>query len=126
MSLAAVELEKEQYINLVTFRRDGRGVETPVWFVVLDGKLYVFTDGTSAKVKRLRATGRAKVAPCGMRGAVTGPWRDGTGRIVGESDLSERVYTALHGKYGWQMKLLDFGSRLGGRIGRRAVLELVV
>jgi len=68
MSGAGDELEREPYVNLVTFRRDGRGVETPVWFVVLDGKLYVFTDGTSAKVKRLRATGRVKIAPCGVRG----------------------------------------------------------
>lgn len=126
MSGAAAELEGERYVNLVTFRRDGRGVETPVWFVVLDGKLYVFTDGTSAKVRRLRATGRVKLAPCGARGGVTGPWRDGTGRVVGEADLSERVYRALHDKYGWQMSLVDFGSRLAGRIARRAILELVV
>ena len=36
-------LDSESYINLATFRRNGETVETPVWFAVRDGKLYVFT-----------------------------------------------------------------------------------
>jgi len=78
-------LEHEAYINLATFRRNGNAVETPVWFVVFAGKLYVFTDGTSAKVKRLRATPRVRIAPCSARGAVTAPWREGT---LGKQSLS--------------------------------------
>ena len=121
---ASKTLEKESYISLATFRRSGVAVETPVWFAILDGKLYVVTDGTSAKVKRLRATKRVRVAPCNVRGGVTGEWVDGKGRIVREKALIERAHAALQQKYGWQMWLLDAGSTLFGRIGRRAYLEL--
>ena len=51
---APKHLATESYISLATFRRNGAAVETPVWFAILDGKLYVATDGTSAKVKRIR------------------------------------------------------------------------
>ena len=117
-------LATESYISLATFRRSGAAVETPVWFASFDGKLYVVTDGTSAKVKRIRATKRVRVAICDVRGRVRGDWRDGQARVVGDRRLAERAHTALREKYGWQMRLLDAGSRLFGRIGRRAYLEL--
>lgn len=119
-------LEIEPYISLATFRRSGVAVETPVWFATLDGKLYVVTDGTSAKVKRLRATKKIRVAVCDVRGKVRGEWHEGSGRVVTDAALVERAHAALHAKYGWQMWLLDAGSRLFGRYGRRAYLELAL
>ena len=67
-------LENEPYVSLATFRRSGAAVETPVWFCTLDGRLYVVTDGTSAKVKRLRATKRfaSRSATCAARCAAPG------------------------------------------------------
>ncbi len=121
---ASKNLAPESYISLATFRRNGAAVETPVWFATLDGKLYVVTDGTSAKVKRIRATKRVRVAACNVRGRVSGEWFDGKGRIVSEKKLVERAHDALQQKYGWQMWLLDAGSTVFGRIGRRAYLEL--
>ena len=120
------KLANESYVNLVTFRRNGATVETPVWFAILDGKLYVVTDGTSAKVKRIRATKKVRVAPCNAWGGVTGDWVDGTGRTVADKQLIERAHAALQEKYGWQMWLLDSTSQLFGRIGRRAYLELAL
>ena len=117
-------LTRESYISLETFRRSGVGVQTPVWFAVLDGKLYVVTDGTSGKVKRIRATQRGRVAACGVTGTVHGEWFDAAVRIVKERDLIDRAHAALKDKYGWQMWLLDTGSTLFGRIGRRAWIEI--
>jgi uncharacterized protein len=125
-SHAIKKLSKETYISLATFRRNGKAVERPVWFAILGGKLYVVTDGTSAKVKRIQATKRVRVAPCNVWGGVSGQWIDGTGRILKEKRLIERAHAALCEKYGWQMALLDAGSRVFGRIGRRAYLELSV
>jgi PPOX class probable F420-dependent enzyme len=124
MARAIKSLDREPYISLETFRRSGKGVETPVWFATLDGQLYVVTDGTSAKVKRLRATKRIRVAPCNVRGTVTGDWIEGSGRVVKDAALIERAHAALVEKYGWQMWMLDSFSWLFGRIGRRAYLEL--
>ena len=125
-SRAIKKLRNESYISLATFRRNGHAVETPVWFAILGGKLYVVTDGTTAKVKRIRATKRVRVAPCNVWGGVSGQWTDGTGRILKEKRLIERAHTALCEKYGWQMELLDTVSRVFRRIGRRAYLELSV
>ena len=47
-------LDKERFISLETFKKNGDGVKTPVWSAPLDGKLVVFTAGGSYKVKRLR------------------------------------------------------------------------
>ncbi|MCK6555003.1 PPOX class F420-dependent oxidoreductase [Candidatus Binatia bacterium] len=117
-------LANESYVNLATFRRNGKAVQTPVWFAIIAGKLYVVTDGTSAKVKRIRATKKIRVAPCNAWGGVTGPWVDGTGRVLTDQTAIRRAHAALQEKYGWQMWLLDTTSSLFGRIGRRAYLEL--
>jgi PPOX class probable F420-dependent enzyme len=119
-------LEGARYINLETFKRDGEGVKTPVWAAPLDGRLVVLTDGTSYKVKRLRANPRIKVAACDVRGKVKGPWHDGTARILENDDEKQRAHAALRAKYGWQVRVLDFFSSLARRRGRRAFLELAI
>jgi len=67
-SRAIKKLSKEAYISLATFRRNGTAVETPVWFAILGGKLYVVTDGTSAKVKRISV----RPSGCASRRATSG------------------------------------------------------
>ena len=59
-----------------------------------------------------------------MRGRVKSGGRDARARIVTESDLIERVYTALRKKYGLTMKITDYISKLTGRYEKRAVIEL--
>ncbi len=123
MSLHPTSLGYERYINLETFKRDGQGVKTPVWCAAVDGAIGIFTDGTSFKVKRIRREGRCRVAACDVRGKVSGAWHDGTARVVDDDPaLEARVYAALLEKYGWQMAIGNFTSRLFGRIGRRKIL----
>ena len=55
---------RQEYLNLETFRKNGEGVKTPVWFVEDNGKLYVRTVADSAKVKRLRRNAQVRVTPC--------------------------------------------------------------
>ena len=68
MSEAWQRLGNARYVSLATFRRDGRAVETPVWFAPHQGRLYVFSEATAGKVKRLRNDPRARVAPCNVSG----------------------------------------------------------
>lgn len=119
-------MERRRYLCLATFRRDGSEVRTPVWFAAAGGKFYVFTAGESGKVKRLRRSPRARVAPCDARGQTRGEWQDASARIVTEPAAIEGARAALRAKYGWQMRLLDLFSWLSGRIRRRAwiVIEL--
>ena len=119
-------LDRRRYVALATFRRTGAEVRTPVWFAAMDGKIYVFSAGESGKVKRLRHSSRARVAPCDVRGEVRGAWWDGTARLVTEPGLIERAHAAMRAKYGWQGWLGDLFSRLTGRIRRRAWIEIEV
>jgi PPOX class probable F420-dependent enzyme len=112
------------YVNLATFRRDGREVRTPVWVAAADGHLYVFSEAKAGKVKRIRATRRVAVAPCDVRGGLKGDFVEGVGRVVDDPETTRRGYDALRRKYGWQMLLTNFFSTLSGRIKNRALLEL--
>ena len=119
-------LDRRRYVALATFRRTGAEVRTPVWFAAMDGKIYLFSAGESGKVKRLRHSPRARIAPCDVRGEVRGAWWDGTARIVTEPGVIERAHAALRAKYGWQGWLGDLFSRLTGRMRRRAWIEVEV
>ena len=118
--------DRHRYMALTTFRRSGAEVRTPVWFAAMDGKIYVFTTGESGKVKRLRRSSRARVAPSDVRGGVRGEWWDVAARLVTEPGLIERAHAALRAKYGWQAWVGDVFSRLTGRIRRRAWIEIEV
>jgi PPOX class probable F420-dependent enzyme len=117
-------LDREAYISLATFRRDGRSVRTPVWFARDGERLYVFTEGDAGKVKRLRNGSRAQVAACSVSGRVRGDWLDAHGRVVDDPGTEVRAYAALRAKYGWQMWAVDLFSRLAGRIEGRVILEI--
>ena len=118
------DLDHEAYINLATFRRDGRAVKTPVWFARRGDRLYVFTEGDAGKVKRLRNGPRAQVAACNVRGGLRGDWIEARGRVVDDPATERDAYSVLREKYGWQMKMVDFWSRLAGRIDSRAIVEI--
>jgi PPOX class probable F420-dependent enzyme len=84
---------------LVTYRRDGTPVPTPVWAAEADGRLYVRTDRTAGKVKRLRNDQRLLVAPCTVRGRPLGAPFEATGRMLPpeEEAVAERALATRYG-----------------------------
>jgi len=119
-------LDRRRYAALATFRRTGAAVRTPVWFAAMDGRLYVFTAGDSGKVKRLRHSSRARIAPSDARGHVRGEWWDAQARVVVEPRVIERAHATMRAKYGWQARVGDLFSRLTGRLPRRAWIEIEI
>ena len=115
---------KGKYISLSTYRRSGVSVETPVWFVEMEQKLYVFSANDSGKVKRLRNSSTARIAPCDARGGLKGEWQDAEARVVEDRATIERAHDLLRTKYGFQMWLADLMSKLSGRLNRRAFIEI--
>ncbi len=87
-----------KYLSLETFKKSGEGVKTPVWFVLHDGLLYVYTEADSWKVKRIRNDPRVRVALCTIRGRVTGPWVDGRASLI-EGDERRTADRLLDRKY---------------------------
>ena len=57
-----------KYLSITSYRRDGTGVATPVWFVADGERLLVETDAGSYKVKRIRRDPHVSVAMCSARG----------------------------------------------------------
>ncbi len=98
-----LHLAGEKYINLETYRKNGRGVRTPVWFVESssdDGSiLYVRTSDDTGKYKRIRNNPSVQVAPCDMRGTVKGKWVKGEARIASEEEKL-KAFKMLEKKYG--------------------------
>jgi PPOX class probable F420-dependent enzyme len=107
-------LDGHKYALLVTFRRDGTPVPTPVWFGLDDeGGFYMRTESDTAKVKRIRRDPHARVAPATVRGKPVGPLAEGQARIVPTSE-QEHAEQAIKSNYGVGRRLYEgAGDRLG-------------
>jgi hypothetical protein len=102
--------EKQTYLSLETFRKNGQGVPTPVWFAESNGILYITTVNDSGKVKRIRNNGRVRIAACDMRGGVSGEWFEAQARLVCDGQEEEVARKALDRKYGLQKRLLELAA----------------
>ena len=99
-------LDKHNYLNMETFRKNGEGIRTPVWFAAdpatslpsRDAKLYIYTIENTGKVKRVRNNPRVKVAPCGRTGRLEGEWIDAQARVVAGEEAA-RGLKLLSQKY---------------------------
>jgi len=103
------EIHDQKYISLTSFRKTGAAIATPVWFGEEDGRLYVMTRSDLGKAKRIRNNPNVKVAPCTVRGKVTGPDFSATARILPPED-HQRARDTLNRKY-WMAKLSSPFSR---------------
>jgi len=92
------QIRGQKYISLATFRRNGSAVSTPVWFGDDDNRLYVMTRNDSGKYKRIRNNPRVQVAPCTVRGKVTGPAFGATARLLPQDDWA-RARQLIRKKY---------------------------
>jgi PPOX class probable F420-dependent enzyme len=99
------QFRKSKYLNIETFRRNGVGVKTPVWFVQDGDMLYVKTGSNSGKVKRLRCFEGVNVVPCKVDGKSTGTWLSGKGVIVNDDAIEKNVQKLYDKKYGLLGKL---------------------
>jgi PPOX class probable F420-dependent enzyme len=91
-------IEGQKYISLTTFRKTGVGVATAVWFGEDAGKLYVMTRSDMGKTKRVRNNPQVRVAPCTIRGTVTGAEITATARILPAEEQAQ-ARAAINRKY---------------------------
>ncbi len=124
--MTAEDFAAAKYISLTTFRKDGTGVATPVWFAEDGGKLYIWTRSDSWKVKRLRNDKRVAVTVCDARGniAAGAPSAEGTAELLG-ADAMAAIRRLLSRKYTWQFWLVDWPATLV-RLGKRPHTGIVV
>ena len=114
-----IAILQAQYVALTTYRLDGRAVVTPVWAAEREGRLLIFSNPAAGKMKRLRNSPRASVAPCTWNGTLTGTPLPATARILATDELGG-MWGALTKKYG----LPAVGFRIYDRL--RGLLRLQV
>ena len=103
------ELKNQKYVSLTTYRKNGIGVSTPIWFAEASGKIYVMTRSDSGKYKRIRNNPVVRVAPCTIRGRVTGPEFPARARILPVEEW-ERARQAIRAKY-WLTRITFLWSK---------------
>ena len=108
------QFRKQQYLNVETFRKNGQGVPTPVWFVQDGDTLYVRTVDGSGKVKRIRNNPRVRVTPCDVGGKPKGEWVEGQARFA-SADESKKVNGLLTRKYGLMKVMFELMGKFQGR-----------
>jgi PPOX class probable F420-dependent enzyme len=75
-------LRGTKYAVLVTFRRNGDPVPSPLWFGLDGGRAYVRTGADSWKVKRIRNNPEVVIAPSDRKGRPKGPGIAAVARIL--------------------------------------------
>jgi PPOX class probable F420-dependent enzyme len=122
MSNSAIEsLNGHKFIALTTFRKNGLGVLTPVWFAVDGEKFYIWTEIGSGKAKRIRNNPQVQVAPSDMAGKVLGPGFMARARMMAPEEwpAADQIYQK---KYGLQLTLFRAAGQLRG--GKQVFLEI--
>jgi uncharacterized protein len=116
-------LRGHKYATLVTFRRNGEAMPSPVWFGLDDeGRAYVHTMHDAGKVKRIRNNGRAVIVAANTRGKPLGKPLRATARIVPEAEWPH-AEAALAAAYGTGRKV--YMRALGGGTAAQATAAYI-
>jgi uncharacterized protein len=100
-------LRGRKYALLVTFRRSGEPVPTPVWFGLdAGGRLYFRTEARTAKVKRIRNDSHVRVGPCNVRAKPIGALAEGTARVLPPEE-NERAEVVIQSNYGMERRIYE-------------------
>jgi PPOX class probable F420-dependent enzyme len=101
-------------IQLVTYKRDGTPVATPVSIAIAGDRAFFRTYDRAGKVRRLRRDPLVEIAPATIRGRVTGPGT--TARAVlldgGQAAVAARALARRHRLL--QAVLVPIAHRLRG------------
>lgn len=93
---AAGQRFRGRYLSITSYKRDGTGVATPVWFVSQNGKLLVETDAASGKVKRIRRSPAIKIAICTASGRFRGERVPAVAEILPSSEVRKTERLLRH------------------------------
>lgn len=119
----ADSLDGARFVNLVTYRRDGTPVSTPVLFVETRDGILVRSSHDAGKLKRLSHDSRVEVAASDGKGNSRGPILFGRGKVLGPGAV-EPTLRALHAKYPIAGRLFSLTRRLRRR--RNVIIEVTL
>ena len=104
-----LDFANDEYINLITYRKDGTQVPTPVWLASLDNSLVVTTSLNAGKVKRVRANGKASIYKTNQSGSKKlSEEIDVKALIIEDENEKQRGIQSIQKKYSPMYKLFMF------------------
>lgn len=109
---ALTQFEKQQYLSLETFRKNGQGVKTPVWFVQDGEKLFIWTESSSGKAKRVRNNGKVNLTPSRGDGSPIGEWVAASASWDDSPEAQKYVSGLMIKKYGLAFHLFGLLGKL--------------
>jgi hypothetical protein len=113
-----------RYLSVTSFKRDGTGVATPLWFVSDGRRLLALTDLHSGKVRRMRRNPHVLVAPCRANGKLRSEPLPAEAEVLTATPELERVQQLLLERYRISYRLVMLMYRIGRRLrGRRSVAD---
>jgi uncharacterized protein len=113
-----------RYLSITSFKRDGTGVATPVWFVSDGSRLFAFTDLHSAKIRRIRRNPHVLVASCRPDGKLRREPVAGHAEVLTATADLERVRELLVARYKLSYRVAMLFYRLGRRLrGKQTVAD---
>ena len=115
------QFEKQQYLNIETFRKNGQGVKTPVWFVQDGQTLQIWTQAGSGKAKRIRNNGTVRVAPSTGSGEPIGEWMDAHAQTNESPEAIKHVEKLMQKKYGVMFYIFGFVGKMRGGANYTAI-----
>jgi PPOX class probable F420-dependent enzyme len=122
MNKSFVQFQNQSFINLETFRKNGIGVKTPVWFVEDEGRFYVRTGAESWKVKRIHNNPQIKVVPSKSQGQPIGKWVPAVAHRIDNPVREVEINKLFNRKYGLQKRFFDLMGMM--RKDQLATLEI--
>jgi uncharacterized protein len=115
LAMGFTAFRDQKYLSLETFKKNGDGVKTPVWFAAdpaadlsgSEARLFMYTIGNTGKVKRIRNNPHVKIAPCTIKGDVLGEWFDAKAEVI-TGDVASQAMKLLNRKYFPLKQILSF------------------
>ncbi len=114
MSVDVHQFDDYKYINLETYKKNGKSISTPVWFVIENNLIFVVTRSSTGKVKRLKNNPNVRIMPCGFRGGSKGEWVRGTAKFAEFREFA-RIVNLRNKKYGITAKLASLFTLRKGK-----------
>ncbi len=84
-------IRRARCVALTTYKKDGTPVTTPMWVAVDGNRILTTSDFDAWKLKRIKRDPRARLAPCTIRGRVTGEFVDGQARVLSPAETDEAI-----------------------------------
>ncbi len=119
------QLKEGKYISIKTFRKNGEGATTPVWFVEENNKFYICTGGATFKVKRIRNNPKVQIAASDGRGNLKGKYFEGKALILTKDEVNH-IYRLFRKKFSG-FRMWNFLYNLGKKEEKKHIyLEITL